>query len=319
MLVLLTGVGGFVGAALHKQLEKMSGLGVRYTGRSLKCEAVNDYHVADLTPGTNWEPIVSGINVIIHCAARVHIMDDNVNDPLAEFRTVNVEGTLNLALQAEKAGVRRFIFISSIKVNGEGTTQNQMYRESDAPKPEDEYGLSKCEAEIALLELAKNSNMDVVIIRPPLVYGPAVKGNLLSLLKLAKTGFPLPLGAIHNRRSMVYVGNLVDLIIRCIDHPDAANQVFLVSDNRDLSTTELLRMIRADMNLPVRLLPVPSALLHLVGRLTGKSQVIERLCGSLQVDVSKAHKLLEWKPPFSVEEGMREMVGHFLSTSQDRS
>lgn len=317
--LLITGVSGFVGQSIVSALGTHSEFSLRGTGRSTASYVVSDYHQADLAPNTNWEPIVSGVDVVIHCAARVHIMDDKVSDPLAEFRIVNVAGTLNLAMRAVEAGVSRFIFISSIKVNGEGTTHGLRYRENDVSMPEDAYGVSKCEAETALLELAKTSNMEVVIIRPPLVYGPGVNGNFLSLLKLANTGFPLPLGAIHNQRSMVYVGNLVDLIIRCIDHPAAANQVFLVSDNRDLSTTELLRMIRADMNLPARLLPVPSALLRLLGRLTGKGQVIERLCDSLQVDVSKARKLLEWEPPFSVEEGMREMVGHFLSTSKDRS
>lgn len=311
--VLITGASGFLGKQLIKVLLNQSTSVVRALLRdqSAICKLAHEaIHVADLleTESDKWLEILKRIDTVIHCAARVHIMDDKVADPLAEFRAVNVAGTLNLARQAVKAGARRFIFISSIKVNGEGTTFGQIYRENDVPMPEDAYGISKCEAEAALLELAKTSNMEVVIIRPPLVYGPGVKGNFLSLLKVAKTGLPLPLGAIHNRRSMVYVGNLVDLIIHCIDHPAAANQIFLVSDNRDLSTTELLRLIRSEMKLGARLLPVPCGLLRLLGRLARKQEMIERLCGSLQVDNSKVRNLLAWEPPYSVEQGMREMV-----------
>lgn len=241
-------------------------------------------------------------------------MDETVADPLAAFRAVNVHGTLNLAAQAAQAGVRRFVFISSIKVNGEQTLIGSPFTEQSIPSPEDPYGVSKCEAELGLMDLAATSSMEIVIIRPPLIYGPGVKGNLLSLLKLAKSGLPLPLGAVRNLRSMIYLGNLVDLILKCIDSPAAANQVFLASDAHDISTSELLRLIRNEMGLPHRLVPVPPAILYMLGQLSGKRAVVDRLCGSLQVDCSKARQLLGWQPPYSVEHGVSEMVKDFMKS-----
>ena len=235
-------------------------------------------------------------------------MDDRSVHPLAEFRKSNVEGTLNLARQAASAGLRRFIFISSIKVNGESTSAGRYFCPFDAPAPEDPYGISKMEAERGLMQLASETGMEVVIIRPPLVYGPGVKGNFASLIKLMGKGLPLPLGAINNKRSLVGIDNLVDLIIRCIDHPAAANQVFLAGDGEDLSTTELLRGLAEAMGRAARLIPVPAALLSLGATLLGKRAVAQRLLGSLQVDISKTRQLLGWEPPVSVKEGLRRCV-----------
>jgi len=249
-----------------------------------------------------------GVDVVVHSAARVHVMSDQASDPLAEFRKVNVKGTLNLARQAAADGVKRFIFISSIKVNGEATTAGRSFSPSDAPAPEDPYGVSKLEAERGLMQVAHETGIEVVIIRPPLVYGPGVKGNFASLIKLMAKGLPLPLGAIHNRRSMVGIDNLVDLIIRCIDHPAASNQVFLAGDGEDLSTTELLRAVADALGRPARLIPVPAGLLSMGATLLGKRAVADRLLDSLQVDISKARDLLDWQPPVSVKEGLKRCV-----------
>ena len=232
-------------------------------------------------------------------------MDDSAVDPPSEFRNVNVDGTCALARQAAEAGVRRFIFISSIKVNGESTSLGLPYRAEDTPAPLDFYGISKFEAEQCLSKVAAETGMEVVIIRPPLVYGPRVKGNFAGMIKLVEKRIPLPLGAIHNKRSIVGIDNLVDLIIRCIDHPAAANQVFLAGDGEDLSTTELLRAVGKAMGKPARLIPVPAGLLQFGATLLGKKAMAQRLLGSLQVDISKTCELLDWKPPYTVEEGLR--------------
>jgi nucleoside-diphosphate-sugar epimerase len=239
-------------------------------------------------------------------------MHDESSDPLAEFRKVNVEGTLNLARQAAEAGVRRFIFISSIKVNGEGTPLGSPYRADAQPQPADSYGISKMEAEQGLRALAAETGMEVVIIRPTLVYGPGVKANFLSMMRWLHKGVPLPFGAIHNQRSLVALDNLVDLIVTCIDHPAAANQTFLVSDGEDLSTTELLRRMATALGKPARLLPVPSWLLEAGASILGKKALSQRLCGSLQVDISKTRELLGWTPPLSVDAALRKTAAHFL-------
>jgi len=232
-------------------------------------------------------------------------MHEETSDPLAEYRKVNVEGTLNLARHAVAAGVQRFIFISSIKVNGEATVNGSAFGADDKPAPEDAYGLSKLEAEQGLMDIAAKTGMEVVIIRPPLIYGPGVKGNFASMIKLVEKGLPLPLGAIHNQRSLVGIDNLIDLIIRCIDHPAAANQVFLAGDGEDLSTTELLRGVGKAMGQPARLVPVPEGLLQFGATLLGKKAMAQRLLGSLQIDISKTCELLDWKPPYTVEDGLR--------------
>ena len=257
----------------------------------------------DKTP--DYEDCLKGVECIVHAAARAHIMKDEVADPLAEYRRINVDGTLNLARQAVDAGVKRFIFISSIKVNGEQTPLGQPFTPDDTPAPEDAYGISKWEAEQGLQNLASETGIEIVIIRPPLVYGPGVKGNFASIMKLVAKGLPLPLGAINNQRSLVALDNLVDLIITCIDHPAAANQVFLAGDGQDLSTTELLHGVAKAMDKPSRLIPIPASLLMLGATLLGQKTVAQRLLGSLQVDISKARHILGWEPPITVEEGLR--------------
>ncbi|CAN0591406.1 unnamed protein product, partial [Ectocarpus sp. 12 AP-2014] len=246
---------------------------------------------------------------IVHCAARAHIMQDEVADPLAEYRKVNLEGTLNLARHAAEAGVKRFVFISSIKVNGEQTPLDRPFTEDDTPAPEDPYGVSKFEAERELQQLAADSALELVIIRPPLVYGSGVKGNFASMVQLIKKGLPMPLGAVHNKRSLVGLDNLVDLIVKCIDHPAAANEVFLAGDGNDLSTTDLLRGVARAMGKPARLIPVPAALLMFAASVLGKKTMAQRLLGSLQVDISKARQVLGWQPPVTVEEGLSKVVG----------
>jgi nucleoside-diphosphate-sugar epimerase len=273
--------------------------------RHIEIPAAHIVEVQGLDANTNWLATLTNQQVVIHAAARAHIMKDEVSDPLTEYRCVNVDGTLNLARQAAAMGVKRFIFISSIKVNGELTHPGKAFTEEDLAAPEDAYGISKWEAEQGLWQIQRETGMEVVIIRPPLVFGPGVKGNFASMIRLVEKGLPLPLGAIDNQRSLVALDNLVDLIITCIDHPAAANQVFLAGDGEDLSTTELLRGVARAMGKPARLIPVPPSLLMLGATVLGKKAVAQRLLGSLQVDISKARRLLGWQPPVSVEEGLR--------------
>jgi nucleoside-diphosphate-sugar epimerase len=302
--VLITGSTGFVGRRLHARLAT--------EGRDLRCAVrtpspdENSIAVGDIGPDTQWDEALHEVGTVIHTAARAHIMKDEVPDPLAEYRKVNVDGTLNLARQAAEAGVKRFIFISSIGVNGNQSTTP--FTEQDPPAPHDLYAISKYEAEQGLQQLAKETEMEVVIIRPPLVYGPNAPGNFGSLMRLVEKGLPLPLGAIHNKRSLVALDNLVDLIITCIDHPAAANQVFLAGDGEDLSTTELLRGVANAMGKPARLIPVPAGVLMLGATVLGKKAMAQRLLGSLQVDISKAREVLGWEPVVSVEEGMAMAV-----------
>ncbi|MDT3709496.1 MAG: SDR family oxidoreductase [Pseudomonadaceae bacterium] len=301
---MLTGSNGFVGSALKAEL--ISGSGISLVTAIRRGTASPDcVVVGNIDGGTDFSEALAGVDAVIHAAARAHIMRDEVDDPLAEYRKVNVQGTLNLARQAVAAGARRFVFLSSIKVNGETTARETPFQAGDVPLPEDAYGISKLEAEQGLMRLAAETGMEVVIIRPPLVYGPGVKGNFASMIKLVNKGIPLPFGAIDNKRSLVGIDNLVDLIIRCIDHPAAANQVFLAGDGADLSTTELLREVGRAMGKPARLIPVPAVLLQLGATLLDKKAMAQRLLGSLQVDISKTCELLDWKPPYTVEEGLR--------------
>ncbi|MGB1222496.1 MAG: NAD-dependent epimerase/dehydratase family protein, partial [Alcanivoracaceae bacterium] len=251
---------------------------------------------------------LSGVDCVVHCAARVHQMNDQASDPLASFRRHNRDATLVLARAAADAGVRRFVFISSIKVNGEQTRPGQPFRADDRPAPEDPYGQSKAEAEEGLRAVAAETGMEVVIIRPPLVYGPGVRANFAALMGLVARGLPLPFGRVDNRRSLVFLDNLVDLVLTCCDHPAAAGQVFLVSDDDDLSLARLVRELAAAMGRPARLLPVPVSVMSLVARLLGRADLVKRLFGSLQVEVGPTRERLGWTPPVTVSDAFRRTV-----------
>lgn len=316
--VLITGSTGFLGRALVASVATPTTrvIAASRRGDLIASANVRGVVVPDINAATDWTHALSDCDTIIHAAARVHVMHERAADPLSLFREVNTAGTLNLARQAMAAGVRRFIFISSVKVNGESTASGQRFQPQDQPHPLDPYGVSKFEAEQGLLALARDSAMDVVIIRPVLVYGPGVKANFLQLMRVLRKGIPLPLGAINNRRSLVSLDNLVDFIKVCIEHPAAANQVFLVSDGDDLSTSELARKLLSHLHAPNRLIPVPQPLLYLGASLLGRRAVAQRILGSLCVDISKNRELLQWTPPVSVDDGLRNTVEHFLTTEQ---
>jgi nucleoside-diphosphate-sugar epimerase len=306
MKILVTGANGLVGRSLCVALPLQAHAVVAAVrSADTPLEGTERAIMGAIDSAADWSAALSDVEVVIHLAARVHVMNDQAVNPITEFRKVNVDGTLNLAMQASKAGVKRFIFISSIKVNGEHTEIGMPFTEENAANPQDAYGQSKLEAEQGLFLIAQQTGMAVVVIRPPLVYGAGVKANFASMMRAVKRGIPLPLGAIHNKRSFVYVGNLVSLILRCVDHPAAANQVFLVSDDHDLSTTELLQACAVALRVKPRLLPVPQSLIEIGATLLGKRDVAQRLCGNLQVDISKAHTLLDWTPPMSVLDGLK--------------
>jgi nucleoside-diphosphate-sugar epimerase len=311
MKIILTGATGFVGKEI---LSKISLFNYIIVGRSKpKDIPQTKFYKSELKAFDNFSSILQNTDVVIHCAARVHVMKEASINPLESFREVNTEGTINLAKQAAKSGVKRFIFISSIKVNGESTTNEKCFTDKDIANPLDPYGLSKAEAENAIKNIAEQTGMEVVIIRPPLVYGPDVKANFAMMLKLVSFGIPLPFGCIvDNRRSMVYVENLVDLIVKCISHPNAANQTFLVSDDDDLSTARLVKELSKAMGGKGWALPIPPIIFEIVGKITGKSEFVDRLCGSLNVDITKTKELLNWTPPFTVKEGFANTVKHFL-------
>jgi nucleoside-diphosphate-sugar epimerase len=309
--VLVTGATGLVGEAvvfrllLDKRYTPVAA--VRATTRlSGLCRIVP----FDLELPTGM-PELRGIDVIVHCAARVHVMNEKGADGLAAFRKINVEGTVRLARRAAECGVKRFIFISSIKVNGEGTPRNKTFKATDLPAPVDAYGISKREAEDAIRQVCEETGMELVVIRPPLVYGPGVKANFLSMVRWLDRGIPLPLGAIDNSRSLVAIGNLTDLVLTCIDHPAAAGEIFLVSDGEDLSTTQLLRRTALALGKSARLVPVPAGLLQAAASMVGKSGIAERLCGNLQVDIQRTCELLGWRPPINTEKALRQTVEHY--------
>lgn len=309
--LLLTGYSGFVGSYLLKSIQE--DYVVSLLGRKEPDNASFDFYQSELNETSDFELALAGTGVVIHCAARTHIMNDEAQDPLAEFRRVNTDGTINLAKQSVAFGVKRFIYISSIKVNGESTEFNKPFKSTDNRLPEDHYGQSKSESEEELLQLAKETEMEVVIIRPTLVYGPGVKANFASLMNLVSKGLPLPFGRItNNRRSLVSVRNLVDLIITCIDHPKAANQVFLVSDDNDVSTASMVKAMSTALGKPNRILPVPLWCFNLIGKVLGKQDKVDRLLGSLQVDISHTKETLGWTPPQTLEEGFKETAEAFV-------
>jgi len=309
--VLVTGGQGFVGKALAAGALS-NGFAVRVSSRQklIAAEARLEHsQVGDLGPATDWLAALQGVNTVVHCAGRAHVMTDTAADPLTAFRTVNSAGTLNLARQAVEAGVKRFVFVSSVGVNGSETALGKPFSEADKSNPHNVYALSKWEAEQGLLHIAAETGLEVVIIRPPLVYGCNAPGNFGSLMRAVQRGWPLPLGAVHNQRSLVALDNLVDFIVTCITHPQAANQTFLVSDGQDLSTAELVRGMARAAGVPARLLPLPVWALQAGASLLGRGDAVQRLCGNLQVDISKARQLLGWVPPVSVDEGLRRAVG----------
>jgi UDP-glucose 4-epimerase len=315
--ILVTGITGFVGCNLLKPLSErgFSVTGAVRNKANLQERGVEGdiriLEVGSIDGDSDWGDALQDVDVVIHLANRAHVMKERSHDPLQEFRQVNRDGTRALAEQAMAAGVKRFVFVSSIKVNGEETAPGIPFTEEDIPQVQDPYGQSKLEAEQLLWELAQTSDMEVVVIRPPLVYGPGVKANFRAMMRWLNRGIPLPFGALDNRRSLIAVENLVDFIITCIDHSAAANNTFLVSDGEDLSTTDLLRRMAAALGRPARLLPVPDKILLLLFRAVGKPQLYRRLCGSLQLNISKATGRLGWTPPVAVDEALRRTATHY--------
>lgn len=313
--ILVTGANGFVGRALVTRLQKELSFSVL---KAVRTTADDDAEkdgicVGDIGPTTDWSTALRDIEVVVHCAARVHVMnDDGGPASIAEFRRVNVLGTQNLARQAALAGVKRLVYVSSVKVNGETTTGLPPFSFASSPNPLDAYGRSKWEAEQALLQIASESALEVVIARLPLVYGPGVKANFLRLMKAVSRGIPLPFGAVHNFRSMIFLENLCDVLAKCAMHPQASGQTFLVSDAHDLSTPALVEHIAAAMNCPARLVKMPPTIMQIAANLAGKKNFADRLLGSLQVDITHTCKILDWLPPFAVEEGIKATVDAFL-------
>lgn len=311
MKILVTGAAGFVGKALTARLVSLDQHEVLAMTRSQPLDRLPGARyvaMGDLRLRPQWTEDLVGVDCIVHTAARVHVLSNQSKQSLAEFERVNVIATVRLARQAARVGVRRFVFISSIGVNGDMTHSNAAFTEDDVPQPHNAYADSKLKAELGLRQIAEETDLEVVIIRPPLVYGPGVRANFAALMRAVQRGWPMPLGAVQNLRSMVGIDNLVDFIITCINHPDAANQIFLVSDGYDVSSAELVRRLAHAAGSSTRLLPVPVWLLRAGARLLGREDVFQRLCGSLRVDICKAHRILNWAPRISLEEGLRRTV-----------
>jgi len=313
MRFLVTGANGFVGKPLCAELLRQ-GHAVRAAVRSSAqlpdgAEAVA---VGNIDGDTDWADALQGMEVVIHLAARVHVMNDKAEDPSAEFLKVNLHGTENLARQAARAGVKRFVYVSSIKVNGEETHGQRCYTEQDAPAPQDPYGVSKWQAEQALWRIAQETKLEVVIVRPPLVYGPGVKGNFISLLAAIDNGIPLPLAGAINERSLVYVGNLASALIACATHAAAAGQTYLVRDGEDVSTALLVEKIASALGRKSRSFNLPPGLLRFAATVLGRSAQVDRLFGSLRVNDAKLRSELGWVPPFTLEQGLRITADWYL-------
>ena len=311
MKVLVTGASGFIGRALVPTLIR-AGHQVLATSRNpdTHIDGATVLPIQELGPATDWTAALNGVDAVIHLAARVHIMSDTAHDPLAENRRINCDGARHLAQQAADANVRHFIFLSTIKVNGE-TSGATAFRADDVPAPAEPYAIAKFEAEQALMEITENSEMGLSIIRPPLVYGPGVRGNFASLLGLCAKGLPLPLSSIDNRRSLIYVGNLVSLVGHILDHPKADGGIYLVRDGEDVSTPELIKRVSAALGITPRIFPFPQFLLAIAGALGGKSAAVSRLIESLVADDSLTRSDLDWTPPFSMVQGLQETADWF--------
>ncbi|WED22024.1 SDR family oxidoreductase [Vibrio sp. JC009] len=314
MNILVTGSKGFVGSRVVELADARGWCCVGGRRQAAGGELVDTSNVVyrDVAPNEHWVDVLQGIDCVVHCAARVHQMKETESDVLEAYREVNTHGTLNLARQAADAGVKRFVFLSTVKVNGELTEAGKPFTPEVSIPPEDPYGLSKYEAELGLRKLADETGLEVVIIRPPLIYGPGVKANFLSMMNWVYKGVPLPLRSINNLRSMVFLDNLVDLILLSCEHPDAANKTFLVSDDQDTSLSSLLAMIASALDKPNRMIPFPASLLKLTATLLGKGDIGTRLCANLQVDISETKQALSWVPPYSVQEGIEQTVSDFL-------
>ena len=312
MNILITGATGFVGSRLmvvHSRYAADVKLrGAFRSGERTLTPFKNGISTGNIDANTSWLEALKNIDVVVHLAARVHVMHENKVNALSAYRQVNVDGTLNLARQAAAAGVNRFIFLSSIKVNGEETNPGECYSENSKPNPVDPYGISKYEAEEGLKKICDQTGMEYVVIRPPLIYGPGVKANYQKLIHAVKKGFPLPFGRINNKRSMLALDNLIDFIYLCASNPKAANQIFLLSDGEDMSSKDLVKRISKALGRIPRLLPLPIALLRVLGFFVGRGLEIERLIGSLQIDSSKARQLLGWSPPQTVDEGIVQSI-----------
>lgn len=302
--ILVTGASGFVGHELCAALLR-KGHTVRGAARSQMGTDVPASIIGDIGPNTDWSAALDGVQIVIHLAARVHVMHESASDPLAEFRSVNTAGTEHLARCAATSGVKRMVYVSSIKVNGEQTSGGRKFSDVDTPAPLDPYGVSKWEAEQALHRISRETGLEIVIVRPPLVSGPGVKGNFEQMLRVVARGIPLPFASLQNQRSLIYLGNLVDALITCATHPAAPGKTFLVCDGEDVSTPVLLQLLAAAMGVTSRLLPCPPALLRFAGSMVGRSQQAERLLGSLQVDGDKIRRDLNWVPPYSLQQGLR--------------
>lgn len=310
MKILLTGENGFVGKHLQTKLHDHT---LVLTSRGNILENSTKHFKKNISSNESFADCLKGVEVVIHTAARVHKINDFSENPLVDFMETNCFGTLNLARQAADFGVKRFIFLSSIKVNGERTQSNKSFRFDDARKGEDDYAKSKAEAELGLLKIAAESQLEVVIIRPPLVYGPGVKGNFATLLKFASKNLPLPLDSIENKRSFVGIDNLVSLIFTCIDHPKAANQIFLVSDDNDMSTPELFTIIVEAFGNKARLFKASPSFLKRVANLIGKKSMIDRLCDDLRLDIQHTKDSLNWTPVVSTAEGVKLCVSKIIT------
>jgi len=311
--LLVTGANGFVGKALCTTALEEGFLVKALTRKPYDFPiGIENRICEDLSHPLMLAPVLQGVDVVIHLAARVHVMKESLGDALGAYRAINVAATLALAKAAVAAGVKRFVYLSSIKVNGEETLTGKPFTADDQPAPLDPYGVSKMEAENALLELGRITGMEIVIIRPPLIYGPGVRANFAAMMHWITRGLPLPLGAIKNQRSLVGIGNLVSLILLSATHPAAPNQIFLVSDDEDVSLPTLLRKMAAALNLPIRLIPIPTFLIKLGAGILGKSNVAQRLCGSLQLDITKTKQVLGWSPPHTLDQGLAQAANWYL-------
>lgn len=314
MKTLVTGANGFIGKYLCAELcRQKHTVVVAVRSDITKMDDVDQVFIVSIDNATDWSGPLRDVQQVIHLAARVHVMNDSVADPLTEFRKVNVDGTLHLAQQSAKAGVKRFIFMSSVKVNGEYTEIGKPFKEDSPANPQDAYGVSKFEAEQGLFMIAQNTGMEVVIIRPPLVYGAGVKGNFIRMMKVIARGFPLPFASVHNRRDLVYVENLVDALISCATNPNAAGKTYLVSDGESVSTPNLIRDLAKALGKSNLVFPLPIAVMRFCAGLLGKSAAVDRLTQSLQIDSSKIRKELGWKPLYTMEQGLKATAEWYLS------